>query len=350
MNLYMIKTEKGYAASDGKKMYFADRSLNLTQGGLLMNVEIKRNKETYAFVTGDITVPDAAFDKEALLNYFKDVFQPKDHESLERNLSDYSIRLFKKNGAAYACCYGVLHHNGSLVGFSNFRMLCQIDGKIVEIMTIDDTWIYHKEYDRIIQVYRPLLMEPGMEYAPIIALNLEKEYGPSLTLESLYPVILNNFNCSWKENLEVYRTEYGIIGWEKGNRCIIFNGHRMIFPGFSTKAFEICQKIQVNVEDIKKFYLENNVTAADYWNTEDHVLEYSAELFNRKFTAKVLNPNTFAKATDEEKKEVAESLENLDQQVKTIAKYCNKNNVSELAKLSKRHLLGLSGNSIYPWR
>lgn len=350
MNLYMIKTEKGYAASDGKKMYFADRSLNLAQEGLLMNVEIKRNKETYAFVTGDVTVPDAAFDKEALLNYFKDVFQPKDHESLKRNLSDYSIRLFEKNGAAYACCYGILHHDGSLIGFSNFRMLCQIDGKIVEIMNVDDTWLYHKEYDRIIQVYRPLLNDSGMEYAAIVALSLEKEYGSPLTLESIYPAILNNFNCSWKENLEVYKTEYGIIGWEKADRCIIFNGHRMIFPGFSTKAFEICQRIQVNVEDIKKFYLENNVTAADYWNMEDHVLEYSAELFNRKFTVKVLNPNTFAKATDEEKKEVAESLENLDKQVKTIAKYCNKNNVSELAKLSKRHLLGLSGYGIYPWR
>ena len=345
-NLFFVQGERGLQASDGNIMYFPDRSMKNMTAGPLMNVKILRDKERYAFVAGDVLIPDKEIEMDKLISYFKEMFSPNKDNAFEPDLRNYSIRLYEREGISYVLCYGELFFKSSFLTRTDFRILCQKDGKIIPIMELLPS-VWNSDFARLENIYGGSLMN-SVEFNGFVNLCLASEYEVPLTIEQLYHILLTKEHF-FSDPMTVYKTEYGVIAYGQHN-TLFFGDHYIHYPGFSTKLFKECQKINFSKEEIQKYYLENNLTnAAIYRGETEHVLTFQANLFQRTFTAKVLNPRMFSKATEEEKAEVANSLMELDKQVKNVAKYCNKNNISELSKLSKKYLLGLLEHGPYPW-
>ena len=104
MFYFLVRGDRGLYYSDGKRTYFPDRSWKEAREGIFTDMEITRDKETYAFIRGTMVDLEYISLKEAFENtsydrdmYYREVKFGGSNLIVKYQFSDYTF-IFKSGG------------------------------------------------------------------------------------------------------------------------------------------------------------------------------------------------------------------------------------------------------------
>lgn len=327
MKLLFVKGNKGsLAAIEDGKFYFPDRKSNITQEGVY-ECHVTVEKDTYAFVDGKLI--ETHIPSEEYI-----------HTIIKEELFDSGAYTFqaKNIGASIV----VFHVNYNMV---EFGYIDDYDRYIF----ISSYNYYDRRSVNTRGLYTVSKFTDSIDYESEKTKMLDKDILP-LTEENIMKAAVSSV-CnlySWKDtkSIIVYDNKFVVI--ETENKYL----------GLGKKTYAYIQEygmVDISTLNINNF---NNKTATihlndvETWMINNHVLNISLGsdvLFTKTISFMGNNidvlcingGNIMEDISDEDKKRVERSFEELEAFRKKVGKNAFKDTVKEMIKLSPKHILNL---------
>lgn len=252
MNGILVKGDRGLFLSDGKKIYFPERSFKEAREGFIKDVVVVKDMGTYAFIKGEM-VEDCKMTDEALKRLIKLLYS-----------DGYAFYTGNLNGVDYMLCRGMDYDRFFIKG----KLFVELPRRVFEYSKVSYDMCSVKNSvinDVILEDWLEKDSESSVDSIYFFLTRILSEFGTFATKEPI--IVIGNRLAVYKSQSAVFR-----LYQEKGS----FNIKRLYFYGGRDDITEAVNRLSdtysvrdYSYESIVDWAKEKNIALRNWGGSTD---------------------------------------------------------------------------------